>query len=434
MSDPTAARREVVVLDGCRTPFLRSNTDFEDLRAYDLGRMAIAGLLHRTKIDPGAVDLATMGTVVADPDTSNVARESALAAGLPDTCPAFTVTGACISANLAFLQAHNAILAGQARVAIAGGTETLSDVPIRFQRKIRKRLIASQKAKGLGDWLGLLKGLRLKDLAPQVPAIADFSTKLTMGQNAERLAKRLGIGREAQDAFALDSHLRAARATEEGKLARQIVPARVPPKYGAIERDNGIRGDTTPEKLAKLRPAFDRKFGTITAGNSSFLTDGASAVLLADAGRARELGLRPLARVVAQALVAMDPLEELLLGPASAVPRVLEQAGLALSDIDVYEFHEAFAGQMLAVLQELERLGPPRGGPIDRAKLNAWGGSLSVGHPFGATGGRLVVTCCHRLEEEGGRYGLIAACAAGALGYAAVLERIDAAGGQGGER
>jgi len=424
--------RRVLVVDACRTPFLRSGSAFRDLTAYDLGRMAIAGLLHRTAVDPGLIELAVMGTVVADPDTSNVARESALASGLPSSCPAYTVTAACISANLAFQQAAGAIAAGAADVAIAGGMETLSDVPIRVSKPIRKRLIASQKARSIGDRLGLLKGLRLRDLAPAVPGIADFSTGLTMGQNAERLAKRIGISRSDQDEYAMTSHHRAAEATARGLLASQVVPARIPPRFEAISEDNGIRGDTSLEKLAGLRPAFDRRFGTITAGNSSYLTDGASAVLLASEEGARKLNLKPLAAVVSQALTAMDPLDELLLGPAFVIPVALERAGLDLDRIDVIELHEAFAGQMLAVLRLMEddrfareRLSRDRAvGSIDPEKLNAWGGSLSVGHPFGATGGRLIANCCRRLEHEDGRFGLIAACASGALGYAMVLERI----------
>ena len=427
---PTGCK--VVVIDGCRTPFLRSGTDFRDLTAYDLGRMAIAGLLYRNCLDPELIDLLVMGTVVADPKTSNVARECGLAAGIPAACPAYTVTAACVSANVAFQDAANAIATGAVDIAIAGGTENLSDAPIRFSRPLRKRMIAGQKARGIGDWLKLARGLKLRDLAPDVPPIADFSTGLTMGQNAERLAKRLGITRAEQDRYAEMSHHRAARATEQGWLEQQIVTARPPPKFEPLDADNGIRGDTSLEKLAKLRPAFDRKFGTITAGNSSYFTDGASAVLLMSEQKARELEMQPLASVVSWCLTAMDPLEELLLGPALAIPKVLQRAGLTLGDIDIIELHEAFAGQVLAVLKLLEqdafareRLGRDTPvGAIDLDKMNLWGGSLSIGHPFGATGGRLVTTCCRRLEKENGRYGLIAACASGALGYGIVLERM----------
>jgi acetyl-CoA acyltransferase len=427
-----ATRGRVVVVDGCRTPFLRSGTGYRDLTAYDLGRTALAGLLHRTSIEPAQVDLLIMGTVIADPTTSNLARECGLGAGLPPSCPAYTVTAACISANIAFQDAANAITVGAADIAIAGGAETLSDVPIRVSRPVRKRMIAGQKAKGVADWLKLSKGLRPRDLVPEVPPIADFSTKLTMGQNAERLSKRIGITREEQDEYALTSHHRAARASEEGWLDRQITPARLPPKFVPVKDDNGVRGDTSMEKLAALRPAFDRRFGTITAGNSSFLTDGGSAVLLMSEDKALELGVQPLARVIGWSLTAMDPLEELLLGPAFAIPKVFERTGLSLEQMDVIELHEAFAAQVLAVLRVLrddgfarDRLGRDRAvGEVDREKLNAWGGSLSVGHPFGATGGRLMMTCCHRLEQENGRYGLVSACASGALGYAIVLERV----------
>jgi len=423
--------RSVVVIDGCRTPFLRSETQFKRLGAYDLGRMAVAGLLHRTAIDPEVVELLVMGSVIMDPDTSNVAREAGLAAGLPASVPAYTVTAACVSANIAFQNAANAIATGAIDVAIAGGTETLSDVPIRVSRPIRDRLMASTKIKSPGGYLGLLKGLKLRDLAPQVPAIADFSTGLTMGQNAERLAKRIGISRRDQDEYAMISHHRAAKATEDGKLRDQMVPARVPPKFEPVDTDNGIRGDTSMEKLAKLRPAFDKRFGTITAGNSSFLTDGASAVLLMSEEKAAALGIEPLARVVHSAFTAMDPLDELLLGPAFAIPQVLDRTGMSLDQVDVLEFHEAFAGQVLAVLRLMEdegfardRLGRDRPvGAVDIDKLNAWGGSLSVGHPFGATGGRLVTNCCHRMRDEDRRFGMVAACASGALGYAIILER-----------
>ena len=282
MSSSPPPGRRVVVVDGCRTPFLRSGTDFRKLTAYDLGRMAISGLLARNAIDPAAIDLLIMGTVVADPSTSNVARECALAAGVPPSVPAYTVTAACISANVAFQNAVNAIATGSADVAVAGGTETLSDVPIRFSRPIRERLIAAQKARGPGDYLKLLAGLRPKHLAPDVPAIADFSTGLTMGQNAERLAKRLGISREDQDDYAMTSHLRAARATAEGRLRG----TRSCPRESAPEVPTDHRGQRHPGRHhhGETGEACDRlsikRFGTITAGNSSFLTDGGSAVLL----------------------------------------------------------------------------------------------------------------------------------------------------------
>jgi acetyl-CoA acetyltransferase family protein len=425
------ANARVVVIDGCRTPFLRSGTDFFDVSGHELGRMAVAGLLHRTGIDPAAVDLLVMGAVLQDPSATNVAREVALSSGLPSSCAAYTVTMACISSLQSFVDAARAVSSGAAHVAIAGGLDTLSDAPIRFRRAVRRRLIAAQRSRGIAGTLRLLSGLRPADLLPDAPAIAELSTGETMGQTCERLAKRYGVARSAQDEYALTSHRRAADATARGLLRRQIATAWPPPRFAPVATDNGIRGDTTLERLAALTPAFDRRFGTVTAGNSSFLTDGGAAVLLASEEKARELGLEPLAVVRSMTLSAMDPREELLLGPAFAAPKALDEAGWRLEDVDVVELHEAFAAQVLAVLQVMEdgrfcreRLG--RDGPvgrIDRARLNAWGGSLSVGHPFGATGARLITTCCHRLAHENARTGLVSACAGGALGIAIALER-----------
>lgn len=431
---PSNSRQpRVVVIDGARTPFLRSGTQFVDLMAYDLGRMAVAGLMHKTRLDPAAVDLLVMGSVIQEVKTSNLGRDVALGAGLDLAVPAYTVTMACVSSLQSFLSCAQAIQTGQASVAIAAGAELLSDVPIRISRPLRKRLIAAQKVKGPLGYFSLLGGLSLGDLSPERPAIAEFSTGEVMGQNCERLTKRLGITRQAQDEYALMSHQRAARATEQGLLARQIDPAYVKPYREPVAVDNGFHADTSLEKLARLRPAFDKRLGTVTAGNSSFLTDGAGAVLLASEEAAGRLGLKPLAYVNSVSVAALDPLEELLLGPAVTMPRTLADAGLELAEVEVVELHEAFAGQVLGVLKLLEdeqwcreRLGRDRPvGAVDLERLNAWGGSLSVGHPFGATGARLITTCCHRMAHEKARYGLVAACAAGALGIGAVLEAVQ---------
>ncbi len=432
MNQNAAPARRVVVVDGRRTPFCRSGTSFNELTTYDLGRMAVSGLVQRTRIDPDLVDLLVMGTVIADPRTSNLGREVVLGTQLPTSCPAYTVSVACVSSLQAFLDCARAIQTGAAEVAIAAGAETLSDAPIRFKRPVRERLIASQKARGTGDYARLLKGLRPADLLPEPVALAEFSTGETMGQNCERLAKRLGISREDQDGYALMSHHRAAAAAANGRLDRQIVPVQVPPVFDQVTVDNGVRGDSTPDKLGSLKPAFDRLFGTVTAGNSSYLTDGGAAVLLASQEAAERHGLQPLAVLKASSVAALDPLEELLLGPAVTVPRVLDAAGLELADVAVVELHEAFAAQVLAVLKLLDdeqfcrqRLGRDAPvGTVDRERLNAWGGSLSVGHPFGATGARLITNCCHRMAAEDARYGLVAACAAGAIGIGLILERI----------
>ena len=431
--DTSSGTRRVVVIDGARTPFCRSGTAFTDLRSYDLGRMAVSGLLHRTRIDPSLVDLLVMGTVIADPATSNLGREVVLGTQLPDSCPAFTCSVACVSSLQAFLECARTIATGDADVAIAAGAETLSDAPIRYRRSIRKRLIAAQKARGPGDYLKLLKGIGPKDLLPEPVALAEFSTGEIMGENCERLAKRFGITREVQDEYALSSNHRAAEATAEGRFKRQIVPTFPPPRYAVVDADNGVRGDSTMEKLGRLRPVFDRKFGTVTAGNSSFLSDGGAAVLLASEEAAEKLDLQPLAILRSSAVAALDPLEELLLGPALTLPRALDAAGLELADVEVLELHEAFAAQVLAVLDALsdetfcrDRLGRDQPvGTVDRERLNTWGGSLSLGHPFGATGARLITNCCQRLKAENARYGLVTACAAGAIGIGMVFERFE---------
>lgn len=409
--------KRVVVVDGCRTPFARSGTVFAEIGSYELGRMAVAALLQRGTVRPADVELVVLGTVMQETATSNLAREVALATSIPETTPAYTVTAACASANVAIHNAVDAIASGQIDVAIAGGADTLSDPPIRYKRAIRKRLAASQRVRNIGGYLNLLKGLRLADLAPETPAIAEFSTGLTMGQTAERLARRLGITREEQDEWAVRSHQRAAAAVRDGHLASQIAAVFPPPRCEPVTTDNGVRDDTSLETLANLKPAFEKTLGSITAGNSSFLTDGAAVCLLMSEDRARELGATPLALIAGKKLAAANPLEDLLLGPAFSVPDALAEASVRLDDIGVLEIHEAFSAALLAAVRKLEISN------LDR--LNAWGGSLSVGHPFGATGARLVMTACRRMAHEKSRYGLVATCAAGAIGSAFVLERCD---------
>jgi len=415
--------RAVVLVDGCRTPFLRSGTAYAQLTSYDLGRMALKGLLTRTGIDAAAIDRVIMGTVVQNVKTPNVAREAALGAGIPNSVPCFTVTMACISSNQAITSGAELIASGQADIVVAGGTESLSDIPILFQKKVREKLFASRKARNPQDYLKLLKGLSPADLVPETPAIAEYSTGETMGESADKLAAMFDISREAQDEYALRSHQQAVHARNEGWMGAEIVPTMTPPDFEPVTVDNGVRDDTSMEKLRSLSPAFHKPYGTVTAGNASFLTDGASATLLMAEEKAKALGLTPKASLRDYTYVAQDPDKELLLGPAYATPQVLDAAGLTLDDIDVFELHEAFAGQVLAVLEAMKRNGP---GEIPMDKLNTWGGSLSLGHPFGATGARLVTQTADRLHQEDGRYGLLAACAAGGLGHAMLVERYDA--------
>ena len=423
--------RKAVLVDGCRIPFLRSGTGYRDLTPYDLGRLVLKALLTRTMIEPGKVEQVIMGSVISRLATSNVARESALGAGFPVHIPAFTITMACISANMAITSGVDLIRTGQADVVVAGGTESMSDIPISYQKPMRQKFMEAQRYKGPLDYLKFLQGMRLKDLLPEIPSIAEFSTGRIMGEDCDRLAARLGVSREEQDEYAVRSHLAAATATKEGLLAGEVEPVMVPPDFRHIREDNGFRADTTLEKMAALRPAFVKKYGTVTAGNSSFLTDGAAAVLLMAEDTAKALGYTPKASIRAYAYSAQDPQEELLLGPAYATPKALDLAGLELTNMDVFEFHEAFAGQILANLKCLasdrfagEKLGRSRKvGNVPMEKFNTLGGSLSLGHPFGATGARLVTTAVNRLIREDGTFALVAACAAGAMGSAIILER-----------
>lgn len=424
-------QKKVVVIDGCRTPFLRSGTDYVDLMSYQIAQFAIKGLLTKTGIDPKEVGRVIMGTVISNIKTSNVAREAALTAGIPNTTPCHTVAMACISANRAISTAYAEILAGQYDVAIAGGVDSTSDTPIGFRKEMRKKLFNAQKLKGLGDTLKFVFSLSIKDFFPEKPAVAEYSTNRVMGQDCDIMAARFKISREEQDEFALRSHLLAAKAWDEGKLDDEVCEVSLPPKFAPIKKDNGVRGDSKLEKLQKLRPAFDKKFGTLTAANSSFLTDGAAATLLITEEKAKELGLTPKAEIVDYVFTGGDLMTELLLGPAYSIAKILDKTGLTLEDMDVIELHEAFAGQVLSNLKALasdefaqKHLGKEKAvGKVNMDKMNLWGGSLSIGHPFGATGSRLVTTAANRLQKEGGKYALIAACAAGAHGHAMILKK-----------
>lgn len=420
--------QNIVLVDGCRTAFCTSGSEFKDHMAHDLQRTAIAGLIDRTGIPETEVDHIISGTVLQEPKTSNIAREASLGANLSDRIPSHTVTLACISSNAAIANAMNMIQSGNADAVIAGGVESMSDPPIRFSSKLRKKMFASQKVKSVGGYMNLMKGVGLRDLAPELPAIAEFSTGEIMGQSADRLASAFGVTREEQDSFALRSHTNAQNAQDNGTLAKDIIPTLA--KSGFVDKDNGIKV-STPEKLASLKPAFIKPHGTVTAASSSFLTDGASACLIMSEEKALALGLKPKAYLRQYKFVAQDPKDQLLLGPAYAVGKVLERAGMSLNDFGVMEFHEAFAGQILACIRAMESEKFAKDmmnksskiGEVDMTKVNTEGGSLSLGHPFGATGVRLAFTTANRLIREDKQFGILAACAAGGQGTAQIIER-----------
>ena len=424
--------KKVVFIDGVRTPFLKSGTDYMDLMSYQLGQFAIKGLLDRTGIDVNEIDRVIYGNVISNVRTENVAREAAVTAGIPVKAPCNTVKQACISANQAIANAVDSIQLGRADVIVSGGTECTSDTPIGYTKEMRKKLFAAQKLSTPMEYAKFATTLRPNDFLPDRPSVSEFITGRTMGQDCEILAQKFGVTREEQDVFATASHTNAAKAQEAG-LLNDVVPVQLPPNFTPIVKDNGVRGDSTVEKMAKLKPAFDKYVGTITAANASFLTDGATAVLLTSEDKAKELGLTPKAEIVDYAFTGGDLYEELLLGPAYSIAAVLKQTGLTLADIDVFEIHEAFAGQVLANLKALasdewckKQLGLDKAvGAIPMEKINRWGGSLAIGHPFGATGGRLITMAANRLHKEGGKYALLAACAAGAHGHAMIIKKYE---------
>jgi acetyl-CoA acyltransferase len=423
--------RRVAIVEGCRTPFAKSNTAFKDMTAVELGKIAVRELIARAELDPEEIDHLVYGTVVQSVQEPNIAREVTLGSGIPPRVPSFTVGRACASANQAITSAAEHIALGHADVAIAGGAESLTDVPILFSKEMREAMVAASKARSLGERLRAFAGIRPKHLAPITPAIAEPTTGLTMGQSAEKMAQENGISREEQDRWALRSHQLAAAATEDGRLTREIAATYLAPKYSEVlTADNGIRADTTLEKLSSLKPVFDRKYGTVTAGNASPLTDGASAVLLMSAEKAKALGYTPLGYIRSYAYAALAPADQLLQGPAYAAPVALDRAGMSMKDIDLLDMHEAFAAQVLSNMQWFDskqiaqkRLGrsEPIGLPPED-RINVMGGSIAIGHPFGATGGRITVSLLNELRRRGQGVGLITVCAAGAMGFAMVVE------------
>lgn len=421
--------KNIVFVDGVRTPFLLSGTDYSKMMPHDLAKNSLSALLKKTGVPKEVIDYIIYGTVIQEVKTSNIAREAALCAGFSEFTPAHTVTMACISSNQGITTGIGLIAAGAYDVIVAGGVEFMSDVPIRLNRKFRSLLLKANKAKSPLDKLRLLSTFRPGFLAPELPAVAEFSSGETMGHSADRLAAAFKITRQEQDDYALRSHKCAQEAYEKGYFT-DLVPLKIPGSTTVVKKDNGIRV-SSPDKLAKLKPAFVKPHGTITAANASFLTDGASACLITTEEKAKQLGLKPKLYLRDFIYVSQDPKDQLLLGPTYATPKVLERAGLSLQDIDVWEVHEAFAGQILANLKAMDsdwfaqnymgrksKVGAP-----DMSKFNTWGGSLSIGHPFAATGVRLTAHAAHRLVREDGQFGLITACAAGGQGVGMIVER-----------
>jgi acetyl-CoA acyltransferase len=429
---PNRIGRRVAIVAGLRTPFVKAGTVFKDLTALDLGKAVVSELVQRAEVNAREIDAMVFGTVIHHVQWSNIAREVALASGLPKSVEAHSVVRACATSLQALTSAADAIALGNSDVAIAGGVESMSDVPINLSRPLAQAMVLASKGKTVLDKLRPFSAVGARDVLPVPPAIAEYSTGQSMGESAEKMAKENGISREAQDAFAHRSHSRATAAWKEGLFNQEVMRVLVPPGFdGAVSEDNTVRRDSQLEGYGKLKPVFDKKFGSITAGNSSPLTDGASALLLMSEEKARSLGHKPLGFLRSYAYAAVDPGWQLLQAPAFSAPKALQRAGMKLADLDLVEIHEAFAAQVLSNLQAWgskkfaeEHLGGAAPmGEVPDEKLNPHGGSLSLGHPFAATGGRMVVQALRELERRGKQSALLSICAAGGLGAAVVLER-----------
>jgi len=424
--------RRAVVVAGLRTPFAKSGSVFANVSGVALARHAARELLYRTELAGNEVDEVIVGQVLASPLAPNVAREVSLLPQFPRDIPAYSLNRACASGGQAVTNAADQIMNGHADVIIAGGVESLSDIPILHSRRMSQILMAASKAKSLGDRVRLFASARPRDLVPVAPAIAEPSTGETMGQSAERMAKENGISRRAQDELALMSHQRAAGGSADGRMTAEIAPwFGGPGMTDVVTTDNGIRADASLEALSSLKPVFDRKYGTVTAGNSSPLTDGAGMVLMMSAEKAFSLGYRPLVAVRSYAVSAVDPGWQLLSGPAWAVPLALERAGITWQELGLVEIHEAFAAQVLSNVQAwstqawADRVGRAAPlGDIDWNKTNVMGGSIAIGHPFGATGARIITTIANEMVRRDVQFGLVSICAAGGMGFALVVERV----------
>jgi acetyl-CoA acyltransferase len=425
--------RRAVVVAGNRTPFVKAFAEYLELDTIALGCEAVRGLLDRSGIDRSEVDAIVWGGVLLPSMAPNVAREIAIDLELPHSAEAYTVTRACASGLQAITDAVAKIERGEADVIIAGGSDSTSNATLAMPEDFIRAVgpFAMGKGGGVGGFFKMMGGLMPPTKAlPKMPKVAERSTGEVMGESAEKMAGIHGVSREDQDELAVASHHRAAAAWESGIFDNEVTPVTV----GEVtaDRDTIVRADTSSEKMAKLRPAFAAD-GTLTAANSSALTDGASATLLMSEEKARELGLTPLAAFRSWAYVGVDPADQVLKGPALSMPLALKRAGMELSDVDMVDMHEAFAAQVLSVLKMLgddefaqSELGRDQAvGTVAPENLNVHGGSVALGHPFGATGSRMVNTVAHELHRSGKKTCLLGICAAGGLGASAVMERVE---------
>jgi acetyl-CoA acyltransferase len=423
-------KNRVAIIAGLRTPFAKQGTAYRALSALDLGKMVVLELFERTGLKPTEIDTVVYGQVLPSISAPNIAREIVLGTGMPRKIEAYSVSRACATSYQSTVSVTESILAGAVDCGIAGGADSASDIPITVSKKLATALLKASKARSLGERLSAFGDVKPGDLLPEPPSLKELSTGLTMGESAEKMAKENGIPRAAQDEFAHRSHTLAAQAWADGRFAEEVMPAFVPPNYEPFVEDNLVRKDSKLDGYAGLKPVFDRRHGTITAGNSSPLTDGASALILMREEKAKALGLEPLGYVKSYAFAALDPSEQLLMGPAYSTPIALDRAKLKLKDLDLIDMHEAFAAQVLSNVQAFEsdvfaekKLGrDKRIGRIDWDRFNVSGGSLAIGHPFAATGARQITQVLRELRRRKGEFALCTACAAGGLGASIILE------------
>ena len=425
---PTSSR--VAIVAGCRTPFLRIATAYSQVPTRLLSAHLVAELVERSGIDKALIEKLVFGQVVLTPDAPNVAREIVMNANLPTNVDAYSVSRACASSYQSTIDVMMNIQAGNIEVGIAGGADVMSQPPFTLNKKMTEAIIRMNYSKG--SKLKALKGISLKDLMPRQPGIKEPSSDLTMGQAAEKMAKENAISRADQDALAHRSHTNSTKAWQEGWFNEQVINVVMAPNYDSISKDNLFRENSQLDKYAKLKPVFDRENGSVTAANSSPLTDGASAVILMSEKKVKELGITPLGFIKSHAFSAIDPNWQMLMGPSFATPKALDRAKLTLKDIDLIDMHEAFAAQVLSNTQAFsskefaqKRLNRQQAiGEIDFDKFNVSGSSISLGHPFAATGTRQLTQMLYDLKRTGGQFGLITACAAGGLGAAIIVEAV----------
>lgn len=427
-----SAPRRAVIVGGLRTPFARAFTDLTEVASYELGAVTVSHLLDRFPVKKDDIDSLIWGACIVGGSTANVGREIVLELDLPPTLEAYMVSRACTSGILSITLAAAAIERGEADIIVAGGSDSTSNAEVTMPQSFVHKAapVVMSKKSTYKDYLKLLRKMSFSDIIPRQPSIKERSTGELMGESCEKMAGINGITREEQDVFAVQSHQRAAKASASGRFDNEIVPVRLP-NGKVFEKDNIIRGNISLEKISRLGPVFAEN-GTLTAANSTPLTDGASAVLVMSLEKALEYGFKPLAAFRSWSYDAVDPADQLLIGPALSMPRALARAGMTLNQMDLIDIHEAFAAQVLSVIKVLqddkfaqEQLGLKKAfGKIDPEAINVLGGSLAFGHPFGATGARMVTTMANELATTKNKTALLGICAQGGQSAGAVLEAI----------